>query len=318
MSNGSSGRSVYHSVTFSVVISMIFLGFTLTVLPLLLHYLDPGHALHLRNLHGPWGTILRDLGLAILIAGLVGTGYEVFTRRAFLEDVENTLDEVVTRRYEELDKVRMSGLKTIHREKYYARVEERFRNAKRSIRILQTWSGEFHALGSSLKQAAERGCDIRILLLQPDSEPAKLRGADLGHGETNVRKFIENDLAILNTLHAGLNKRVRDNLEVKLYKTSPVVAIHGYDDTNIVGTYWYGRHSQEGPQYEVVGRSESGSDDPFLAEVVNEHFNALWEKATDHEWPQPDKLADDRSTESRPTSPNGQGSSEIHSEREQL
>jgi Domain of unknown function (DUF5919) len=303
-------QRVYHTVTFGVVISMIFLGFVLMVLP-------PLHAFHLAP-HGTWGTIFRDLGLAILISGLVGTGYELFTRQAFLGDVEHKLEEVVSRRYEELDQVRMSGLKTIHQEKFYARVEEKFRDAKKSIRILQTWSGEFPSLGRSLKLAAERGCEIRILLLKPNSEAAKRRGADLGHGETQVKKFIENDLAILNTLYAGLAKK-KDNLEVRLYEASAVIAIHGFDDTNFVGTYWCGRHSQEGPQYEVVGRVGSGSDDPFLWEIVSDHFEAIWEQAEEYEWPEPAmRRRTDRGGRSSPSGlPNGQVVTETQSETAQ-
>jgi hypothetical protein len=118
-------QRVYHSVTFGVVISMIFLGFVLMVLPSL-------NAFNLEH-DGTWGLIFRDLGLAILISGLVGTGYELFTRQAFLGDVEQKLKEVVSRRYEELDQVRMSGLKTVHQEKFYAHVEEKFRDAKKSL-----------------------------------------------------------------------------------------------------------------------------------------------------------------------------------------
>ena len=64
------------------------------------------------------------------------------------------------------------------------------------------------------------------------------------------------------------------------------MAIHGWDDTNVVGPYWSGNLSQEGPQYEVAGRQESGSDDPYLADAINEHCNNLWRYATKYEPPQ--------------------------------
>ncbi len=277
MAKNSTDSRIYNYKTLIVVIGLGSLGFFLMVLPIIWGWPHEGTR----------AFISRDLGLAFLISGIVGTGYEVFTRRVFMEDVENTLDAVVSRRYEELDKARMSGLKTVHREKFYARVEARFRDAKRSVRVLQTWSGEFNSLGSSLIQAAERGCDVRILLLDPDSEHAKHRGIDLKHGEEKVRMFIDNDLTILSTLRAK-SERAKRNIEVRLYRSTPVIAVHGWDDTNVVGTYWCGKHSQEGPQYEVVGRLESGSDDPYLAEAINEHFNNLWKHATEYEWPQSD------------------------------
>ncbi len=53
-----------------------------------------------------------------------------------MEDVESTLDSVVSGRYEELDTTRMSGLKMVHREKFYANV-------------VLTWSFPTYLKGSS-------------------------------------------------------------------------------------------------------------------------------------------------------------------------
>jgi hypothetical protein len=192
-------RGRYRAITLSVILSMVLIGFVLIILPELLGW--PHN--ELRTL------LIRDIGLAVLIAGVVGSGYEFATRGAFLEEVQRALEDVVGKRYEELDKVRASGLKTIHKEKFYADVEEKLRDAKTSIRILQTWSGEFNSLGSPLKQAAERGIDIRILLLKPDSIVARRRGVDLGHGEESVKESINNDLTVLGTLHSRLSKKRR-------------------------------------------------------------------------------------------------------------
>jgi hypothetical protein len=285
---------------------MILVGFVFIVIPELLNWNNELLIL-----------IVRDVGLALLIAGVVGSGYEFATRGSFLEEVERALEEVVGKRYEELDKVRASGLKTVHREKFYADVEEKFRDAKASIRILQTWSGEFNSLGSPLRQAAERGCEIRILLLKPNSVVARQRGADVGHGEEAVEEFINNDLTVLATLRARLSKKTKENIEVRLYDTTPVIAIYGCDDTNIVGIYWYGRHSQEGPQFEVVGRLESASDDPYFSSVVNEHFEAIWERATVHKWaPNSESEPREIGVDHRSEAPNGQRTVKSPSERQ--
>lgn len=300
-------RGRYRAISLSVILSMILIGLVLIIIPELLGW---SHN-ELRSV------LITDIGFAGLIAGVVGSGYEFATRGAFLEEVERALEDVVGRRYEELDKVRASGLRTIYKEKFYAGVEEKLRDAKTSIRILQTWSGEFNSLGSPLKQAAERGVDIRILLLKPDSVVARRRGVDLGHGEEAVKEFINNDLAVLGTLHRRLSKKMKENIEVRLYETTPVIAIYASDDTNIVGIYWYERHSQEGPQLEVVGRLESASDDPYLSNVVNEHFEAIWESAAEYKWvPNGERGAGESGVDQRSEPSNGQKTVRLPSERQ--
>jgi hypothetical protein len=57
--------------------------------------------------------------------------------------------------------------------------------------------------------------DVRILLLDPDSDHAKHRGIDLKLGEDKVRMFIDNDLTILSTLRAK-SKKAEQDIEVRL------------------------------------------------------------------------------------------------------
>jgi hypothetical protein len=96
-----------------------------------------------------------------------------------------------------------------------------------------------------------------------------------------------------------------------------VIAIYGCDDTNIVGIYWHGRHSQEGPQLEVVGRLESASDDPYLSNVVNEHFDAIWERAAEHKWaPNGERRAGESGVDDRSEPSNGQKPVKLPSDRQ--
>jgi len=273
--SGASWKTLYRSRLFIAALVLILSGLVLVGLP---HIPEAGI-----DIHGTFGVLLRDIGVTLLIAGLVATFYETLTREAFMREVEQTLDRIISERYKELDQLRIAGLNTIHEELYYANVAQRFREASNSIRILQTWSGDFNALASSLKKAAERGCDIRILLLNPDSDQAKYRAKDLKHSKDKVATLTEGDLSILSALR-HMNQKLKDNMTVKLYDATPVIAIYGCDDINIVGTYWNGRYSQEGPQYEVVGEDRSGSDNPYLSKVINDHFNSVWEESIEHVW----------------------------------
>src|SRR5215208_2791695 len=239
-------EKLYHLLALIVVLVLVFGGAFLMVLPHFWSWPDHGP-------DSPIGIIVRDFGLAALIAGLVGCGYEFVLRGAFAAELKENLLAVINERSGELDAVREAGIKTMHRRLPHAGLIDRFETAERSIKILQTWSGDFNAMGRSLKEAAERGCEIRILLLDPYSEQADFRGRDLGYVERNtVKSMINNDLATLRKVFKSCNQSIRKCVHVKLYDSTPVMAMYGFDDTTIVGTYWRGIHSQEGPQLVVT------------------------------------------------------------------
>lgn len=276
--SGSGFRAVYHRTVLLLISILVLVGAALILLPSILH-LGPDSTMR---------EIFRDFGIAVLVAGLVGTGYEYWLRNAFRAEVKQTLSQIINERHAELDKLRVAGVKTIYRVLPHAQLVDKFEGAERSIRILQTWSGDFNAIGYVLARAAKKGCEVNILLLNPDSPQAEQRGRDLGYEDaTAVRALIRNDLSTLRKSARQCTEEARGRIKVKLYSSTPIMPIYGYDDTNVVGTYWRGRHSQEGPQYELV-RPESADGHPdgelYLAEAVDEHFNAIWNDETTTEW----------------------------------
>jgi hypothetical protein len=234
------------------------------------------------------GELVRDFGFALFIAGSAGVGYELLMRNAFEAEVEHTLTRIINERSAELDKLRQAGVKTVHRRLAHARLIDNFEEAKESIRILQTWSGDFNNIGDTLVWAAKKGCEVKILLLNPDSDQAKQRGQDLGYvNSTVVQALIQNDLEVLRKCALSCNNEERNRIKVRLYDSTPVIAIYGYDDINVVGTYWRQRHSQEGPQLEV-DTSKVHPDHPssswYVADAVVEHFDDIWNDERTIEW----------------------------------
>ena len=187
-----------------------------------------------------WHPILRDVGVAALASGLLSTAYEYFLRRAFLEDATNGLRKIFGERDEKLDQLEKAGFKGIHPKltklgKSHIAME--FRRARHSIRILQTWLGNFsedNDIGDALREVT-RGADIgvRILLLNPRSSVAPLRGKDLNE---DVEERIKEDIKQLKRL---CNDRpcAAERIQVRFYDATPAMSIYGYDDRNVVGFF---------------------------------------------------------------------------------
>lgn len=265
----------YRRTTWLLLFLLIVMGVSLITLPVLAESINWQMLAH----EEPLGNLVRDFGFAILIAGSAGVGYEYMLRNAFSKEVEWTLTQIINERSAELDQLRRAGVKTVYRRLAHATLIDHFETASRSIRILQTWSGDFNQLGDTLARAAMRGCEIKILLLNPESFQAEQRGKDLGYVDSDVVKaLIQNDLEVIRKCSSRCGKDV-DNIKIRLYDATPVIPIYGYDDTNVMGIYWHQMHSQEGPQLEVYNPemdAEYHHSTKYLAEAVAEHFDALW------------------------------------------
>ena len=267
-------RMAYHRTVYLVIILMIAIGCSLIIFPVLAETIEWQSVRH----DTPMGELIRDFGFALLIAGSAGVGYEFMLRNAFAAEVELTLSRIIDERNAELNKLKRAGVRTIHKRLAHARLADYFEEADRSIRILQTWSGDFNNIADTLVRAVNRGCQIRILLLNPESVQAQQRGKDLGYVDSSVVKtLIRNDLEILRKCYLRCGE-VKNRIQVRLYDSTPVIPIYGYDNTNVVGIYWRQKHSQEGPQLEVRNPEvdyHHGSN-MYLAETVAEHFEDIW------------------------------------------
>jgi hypothetical protein len=239
----------------------------------------------------PLHHVLRDVGIATLVSGLVSIAYEYALRYSFTRETQSNLRELFRERFEQVDLIREAGIKTIHTRLPKNKVVDEIRYAKR-IRILQTWTADFAEtddLGTALEDAATSGevIDIRILLLDPSSHGALSRGRDLGRDGDDVVKCIKNDLRDLERL-CSKDPRLNDKIQVRLYDATPVMAIHGYDNTNIVGFYWHGQVSQRGTQFELyselgeqkTSQRRSANGKSQFSRAVDKHFTELWDNAT--------------------------------------
>ena len=258
-----SAGPTHFSAVFTLASSMAAVGLLLVAVPYFVSSLSIDSGMRL----------LTQVGTVLLTSGLLGVLYQYTIRRSFVTEVENRLRQIINERFESLEDQRTAGVERIYEGLPIDAMKKGFEDAEREVRILQTWTGNIDTIRESLcVAAAKENCKVRVLLLHPDSEHVDYRNKDIGNvGAEHAKGRILAELDTLSALQA--RPEVDGRLEVKLYRVTPVMSIHGYDDTNIVGLYWRGVSSAAGPQFETASRPGQES---FFANRVKEHFEKVW------------------------------------------
>lgn len=249
--------------------------------------------------------LFKEISVAAIVAGTVGSVSELFVRRAFIGDVtarivivltgdtfRRVVDESLSKLldnpsfrqlivgsltgvYEERERFHKAGLQKIHESLDYVLLRDRF-NTARTIRILQTWTAFDNRIRREIRKAARRdGCEaVKVLLLDPYSDQVRYRasalGAQQGMGGGGPQVARENIMEDLDAL-CRLNK-----VKVRVYDAAPIIAMFEFDSTKLIGIYWTGRYTIEGPQLEIVS-----SETAYLTQEVDELFKDLWGEEND-------------------------------------
>ena len=225
-----------------------------------------------------WHHVLRDFGLAMLISALLGTAYEYALRQEYEGSMRDNLrvllenEEILRKSYaRRLESYEKEGLIGIYPKLTGDLLEQKFEEAKQGkleIKVLQTWTGLEEAnIMKLLRQAVEAGCNIKVLLLSPESIQVPYRAHAQGMSTESFRSRILSDLEQLNTINdvaQGAGK-----ITVKVYDATPVFHVFDFGTTKLMAPYWRLEKSVWGTQFEVAEVSNLGG-------LINTHFNDLW------------------------------------------
>lgn len=241
--------------------------------------------------HSIAGHVIRDIGIAAFVAGAIGIVSDRWVKTDFIDIVVKSLARV----YERRQQFSEAGLK-----KTYERLDPhllRVRSNKAArIRILQTWLGHEKDSIDAIREAADRGCKVEILLLDPMSaqvryrasalvgsmhkgkveedieERAKRHAIKVEETEKDAMRYIKNHLTELCEIRSD-NKQTDGtyNVDVRVYDAAPTIQIYEFDRTKLIGVYWRKGYSVQGPQFEIVDSETSP-----LANKIDEHFKDLW------------------------------------------
>ena len=162
-----------------------------------------------------------------------------------------------------------SGIVSVHPQMPYGQFEEKVKNAKREIIILQTWLKALNPISEGMIEAAARGVKIRILILNPNSEMARQRGVELGLERDSGRPK-----ALFEGIRSAFKKHdLEGKVEVRMHERIPPFSLYLVDDWMMAGTYWHGRGSVSNPMLEI-----KGLDKDKLGWYYLDTFEEIWQE----------------------------------------
>jgi hypothetical protein len=248
---------------------------------------------------------VRDLGSALLTAGVIGGAVEFYTRHEFRSLVVAELKEVVetsglTARVNALESlpakvdalgenvealhqlvplstaIAQQGIRRIHPNRHgidFRAVIEGCQPGEQ-IRLLGVCMADFanQLMYDLLRKKLGQGCSVRLLILNPDSTFA---GHHTSGGSLNETRATKTKIRSTNDLHADfiedLSPELRPRIELGHYDSPPHVLLVGTGSVVIVSFYLRGATGEWFPHIEMRNRPD-GICSPFV-----EHFDSLWE-----------------------------------------
>jgi hypothetical protein len=231
------------------------------------------------------GSLVSNIGLAFIVAGVVSTFHEGVLRR--LEGAENTIaiaDGVVDRL--KAAPLTATGIRLVSPVRkgydgYYlwamnSGPQEMF-FAGRSV--LHRIDADFRArtIGSAEAIVARRvkeGASIKILFLDPRCDIIHRLADEEGQSTKDLLRDVATSLGICERLHSHLKDLVLPataSLEIRVFDEIPYFAYHKVDSKVIVGFYFSSALGHQSAAFEVV--------DLQTKEFFDAHFTAMFARA---------------------------------------
>ncbi|GAA4878532.1 hypothetical protein [Actinomycetospora straminea] len=145
-----------------------------------------------------------------------------------------------------------------------------------SVRVLASWTGPGNDLAEALKGAVTKGATARLLLLDPDSDHAAQRSAELGKASSFATDQIRAELQ--NWDWNCETSPALEAVETRLYDGNPVVYLIGYDDVILLRLFWRKQMAVHAPFLRLrLTPEEPGGR--TLAQLADRHFEDLWQNS---------------------------------------
>ena len=128
------------------------------------------------------------------------------------------------------------------------KVIDLFNDAKREIRILDTFISDLLSLNDiffrSIEKALDRNVKIKILLLNPESNAAKQRNNDLMKHGKNIYKEMRKGTARLYYFWQNLPETKKNLLKIKLFNATPSIVLISADADAYLSFFDVDKNSQ--------------------------------------------------------------------------
>lgn len=223
-----------------------------------------------------FGLVKLDSLINVILAVLALLSLGTLSTRGTLMAVRNSiskLDEKIEKLEADIPNREISefGLNHIHKNQPNEYIDQKFRNAKNEICILETWIPGVNPLRSAFVEAVKLGTKARILIMDVDTEIAMQRLDDQDFPRSTARPR-----AAFEMLKAMIDKNElqKHKIEIRFYKALPPFSLYMADDWMTVGIFWHDGSSIEGPHFEIYGSSS------MLGSHISKTYEKMWANAT--------------------------------------
>ena len=215
--------------------------------------------------------VVMSLGSTMISISIISIVYEHVMKNSLIKAIKNKLSDSLDEKFATINKLEKSGISNAYESFPFEEIKTKFRESKKSIRILQTWVPESTHLISQIESALKNGCEVKILLLKPGSDQAICRNNDLGYEDQIVCSKINN--AIHDFYMSFKDSFYGKNFHINLYEGTPTMAIYAADDVAYVGLYCRGSDSAKGAHFEI------SRENTFFYDTISKHFDSVWNES---------------------------------------
>jgi len=216
-----------------------------------------------------WDKAFATVGAVFITVGVLDLVREFTSSNRKNKEIFKSIAGIIQREFDRQRKQSSLGVIDVCSRFPTTKFSEIVESAK-EIQIFQTWLPNINDLLPSLFVAAKQDADIKILLLDPDSDVAHLRANELGYKKSDfVADQIRANLQELEVITKEYN-----NVEVRLYPSLPSFAIYKASHITFLGFYWSTTQSVQNFQVELNSQGEFGVE-------VAKHFEKIWDKSSE-------------------------------------
>jgi transcriptional regulator with XRE-family HTH domain len=176
-----------------------------------------------------------------------------------------------------VDSIIKMGLIHIYPDLGTGLLQERIRNSKDRVWLMDTW---FRRSLLSLEPAFSEAshCDIRVLLLDPESPFTRQRSLDLNMQEDYAKYNINNNLRTFSQL-----RHKQEKIKIRTYRVLPSFPIFITDQRALVSYYFHGIETYEAIWLEVRIPDENSQEPSEFGEQIKHEFLRIWDNASEYD-----------------------------------
>lgn len=248
---------------------VIIIGYSLFVLGILV-FLTP----FIIDLTNGQEAFLRVLGTAFLSGGLISLINEHFLRHSMIDEMSERFDAFLSDNIDDLYR-RRPPRAFLYERNPTQKICDAIERAQHSVLLLNNWIPDFDGLHRGLKVAIRKGVEIRILLLNPDSQFTRIRGSEIGGPDpTLLESYIRLELHnIVEFLNEDENKGSAC-VKVWLFDELPGLPLYATESEMFIGWYFKGKRAVTCPTIRIKGKQL-----PLYREM-EATFNRMWQAHT--------------------------------------